>query len=199
MGEEGWGGEVSKGTPLECRIEFVNAVRAQSSRHRREREVPYPWNLLSEVEGRRIVRRVELRSGEDVRKRVSDELDEAITRESEVRGKSWSAMTRELLEEAIRMRRIPGIAFADGPAGRRAVVGGSGLDVWEVVATWKAVDKNHDRLRQSYHWLTEVQLRAALAYYEVYPEEIDARLEREAQWTPERVRREFPFSRPRNA
>ena len=115
-----------------------------------------------------------------------------------MRGKSWSAMTTELLEEAIRMRRIPGIAFADGPAGRRAVVGGSGLDVWEVVATWKAVDKNHDRLRQSYHWLTEVQLRAALAYYEVYPEEIDARLEREAQWTPERVRREFPFARPHN-
>lgn len=95
--------------------------------------------------------------------------------------------------------RGAGIAFADGPAGRRAVIGGSGLDVWEVVATWKAGDKNHDRLRQSYHWLTEAQLRAALAYYEIYPEEIDARLEREAQWTPERVRREFPFSRPRNA
>jgi uncharacterized protein (DUF433 family) len=131
--------------------------------------------------------------------RISDELDEAITRESEVRGKSWSAMTTELLEEAIRMRRIPGIAFVDGPAGRRAVVGGSGLDVWEVIATWKAGDENHDRLRQSYHWLTEAQLRAALAYYDVFPGEINARLEREAQWTPERVRREFPFSRPRNA
>ncbi len=29
--------------------------------------------------------------------RVSDDLDQAIARESEVRGKSWSAMTAELL------------------------------------------------------------------------------------------------------
>ncbi len=130
--------------------------------------------------------------------RISDDLDQAIARESEVRGKSWSAMTAELLEEAIRMRRIPGIAFVDGPAGRRAVVGGTGLDVWEVISTWKATDGGYESLRESYPWLTDVQLRAALAYYEVYPKEIDARLEREARWTPERVWQEMPFSRPRN-
>ena len=130
--------------------------------------------------------------------RISDDLDQAITRESEVRGKSWSAMTTELLEEAIRMRRIPGIAFVDGAAGRRAIVGGTGLDVWEVISTWKAVDGSYESLRGNYPWLTDAQLRAALAYYEVYPKEIDARLEREARWTPERVRQDLPFSRPRN-
>ncbi|HEV2852783.1 MAG TPA: DUF433 domain-containing protein [Thermoanaerobaculia bacterium] len=130
--------------------------------------------------------------------RISDDLDQAIARESEVRGKSWSAMTTELLEEAIRMRRIPGITFVDGPAGRRAVVGGTGLDVWEVIATWKATDGGYEFLRESYPWLTDAQLRAALAYYEVYPKEIDARLEREARWTPERVWQALPFSRPRN-
>jgi uncharacterized protein (DUF433 family) len=131
--------------------------------------------------------------------RISDELDQEITRESATRGKSWSAMTTELLEEGIRMRRIPGIAFADGPTGRRAIVAGTGLDVWEVIATWKAAAGSDTVLWQSYPWLTESQLRAALAYYELYPEEIDARLELEAQWTPERVRREFPFLRPRNS
>ena len=35
-------------------------------------------------------------------------------------------------------------------------------------------------------------------YYELYPHEIDARLEREAQWTPERVARKLPFARPGN-
>ena len=130
--------------------------------------------------------------------RIPDELDRAISRESEVRGKSWSATTTELLEEGIRMRRVPGIGFVDGPAGRRAVVAGTGLDVWEVVATWKEGGGGQEALRRSYPWLTEAQLRAALAYYETYPSEIDARLEREAQWTPERVRREFPFSRPHN-
>lgn len=130
--------------------------------------------------------------------RISDDLDQAIARESEVRGKSWSAMTAELLEEAIRMRRIPGIAFVDGPTGRRAVVGGTGLDVWEVISTWKTLDGSYESLQESYPWLTDTQLRSALAYYEAYPKEIDARLERETRWTPERVWQELPFSRPRN-
>jgi uncharacterized protein (DUF433 family) len=130
--------------------------------------------------------------------RIPDELDRAITYESEIRGKSWSATTTELLEEGVRMRRAPGIGFVDGPAGRRAVVAGTGLDVWEIIATWKDGGRSHEALRRNYSWLTEAQLRAALAYYEIYPSEIDARLEREAQWTPERVRRELPFARPRN-
>jgi uncharacterized protein (DUF433 family) len=130
--------------------------------------------------------------------RIPSKLDQEITHESEARGKSWSAMTAELLEEAIRMRKAPGIFFVDGPTGRRAVVAGTGLDVWEVIATWREVGRSFEALRRNYSWLSEAQLRAALAYYEIYPAEIDARLEREAQWTPERVHREFPFSRPRN-
>lgn len=128
--------------------------------------------------------------------RIPDELDREIAHESELRGKSWSATTAELLDEGIRMRRAPGIGFVDGPAGRRAVVAGTGLDVWEVVATWKDSGRNYEALRRNYPWLTEAQIRAALAYYEVYPAEIEARLLRESQWTPERVRRELPFSRP---
>lgn len=131
--------------------------------------------------------------------RIPDDLDQAIERESEVRGKSWSAMTTELLEEAMRMRRVPGIVFTDGPSGRRAVVAGTGLDVWEVIATWHACGGSHELLRQSYPWLNEVQFRAALAYYDVYPKEIDLRLHREAQWNAERVWRELPFARPRSS
>lgn len=128
--------------------------------------------------------------------RVSDRLDDEIRREAEVRGKSWSATMQELLDEAIRMRRAPGVVFADGPSGRRAVIAGSGLDVWEVVASWRSMDQDLGRLRAGYPWLTEPQLRAALSYYRLYPAEIDARLEREASWTPERVRRELPFAAP---
>ena len=129
--------------------------------------------------------------------RISDELDEEIARESKARGKSWSAITNELLEEAVRMRRAPGIGFVDGPTGRRAVVAGTGLDVWEIIATWLE-DPDEEVLRRNYPWLTEMQLRAALAYFQLYPDEINKRLEREVQWTPERVWRELPFSRPRN-
>lgn len=128
--------------------------------------------------------------------RVPDRLDREIRQEAEVRGKSWSATTQELLDEAIRMRRAPGVGFADGPAGRRAVIAGSGLDVWEVIAAWRAMDEDFGRLRAGYPSLTEPQLRAALSYYRLYPEEIDARLQRERSWTPERLRRELPFATP---
>ena len=97
------------------------------------------------------------------------------------------------------MRRAPGVVFTDGPAGRRAVVAGAGLDVWEIIATWERCERDYGSLKQEYAWLTEPQLRAALGYYELYPEEINARLERERSWTPERLRHELPFSAPRPA
>jgi uncharacterized protein (DUF433 family) len=128
--------------------------------------------------------------------RVPDELEREIRRQAEERGKSWSAMTNELLTEAIRMRRVPGVVFADGPSGRRAVVVGTGIDVWEVVAAWMAGDRDPEKLREDFSWLIETQLRAALAYYELYPSEIDARLERERSWTAGRVRKELPFTSP---
>jgi len=127
---------------------------------------------------------------------LDQELEREIAHEGERRGKSWAAVAVELLGEAIRMRSTPGIVFVDGPAGRRAAVAGTGLDVWEIIATWEAAGRDDDELHHHYPWLTGTQLRAALAYYELHREEIEERLERERQWTPERVARELPFSRP---
>jgi uncharacterized protein (DUF433 family) len=100
-------------------------------------------------------------------------------------------MAGELLDEAIRVRRAPGVVFVDGATGRRAVIAGTALDIWELVATWRDVECDMDRLAQSYPWLSEMQLRAALGYYRLYPDEIDARIEREDVWTPERVRQDL--------
>jgi uncharacterized protein (DUF433 family) len=126
--------------------------------------------------------------------RVSEPLAADIEREARRRDRSWSATAAELLDEAIRMRRAPGIVFADGPAGRRAVVAGTGLDVWEIVATWHGTGEDFDALKASYAWLDETTLHAALGYYQLYPADIDARLAREAEWTADRVRRELPFT-----
>jgi uncharacterized protein (DUF433 family) len=126
---------------------------------------------------------------------VSDQLDQEISRESADRATTWSALATELLEEALRMRHAPGVVFVDGPTGRRAALGGTGLDVWEIIATWRACGHDFGQLRDGYGWLTEPQLRSALAYYKMYPHEIDARLEREAQWTLERVAHDLPFTR----
>ncbi|HUG41747.1 MAG TPA: DUF433 domain-containing protein [Longimicrobiales bacterium] len=130
--------------------------------------------------------------------RVPAELQEQIEREMEGRGvKEWSAMVVELLEEAVRTRRAPGIVFADGATGRRPVVAGSGLEVWEVISVWKEMGRNYERLRTAYEWLTEPQVRSALTYYELYEGEVEEHLAREARLTQERVQRELPFTRAR--
>ena len=130
--------------------------------------------------------------------RVPESLQGEIEREMERRQVSeWSTMVVELLREAIRSRRAPGIVFVDGATGRRPVVAGSGLEVWEVVATWKEVGRSYDRLRAAYDWLSEPQLRAALSYYELYTDEVDAWLERESRLTAERVQQEMPFTKVR--
>ena len=129
--------------------------------------------------------------------RVPEGLVREIGQEAERRGQEWAETATEILEEAIRIRRVPGIIFTDGAAGRRATIAGSGLDVWEVIRTWKEdVDRDYDELRKVYNWLLEPQLKAALKYYELYPEEIDERHRVEESWTPERLYAEHPFARP---
>lgn len=129
--------------------------------------------------------------------RVPESLEQQIERELSRRGqREWSAGVLELLDEAIRMTRAPGVVFVDGRGGRRAAVAHSGLEVWEIVATWREGGESWETLREAYAELSESQLRSALTYYRLFPEEIDERLVREAEWTPERVAAEMPFTRP---
>lgn len=124
-------------------------------------------------------------------KALEDDLESEFAR----RGvKEWSAGVVGLLEEAIRMRRVPGIIFTDSISGRRPVLAGTGLDIWEVIATWKQLGRDESQLGRAYHWLSPALLRVALAYYLLYPQEIDDRIALEESWTPERIRRELPFA-----
>ena len=129
--------------------------------------------------------------------RVPESLERELNREIARRGaREWSAGVLSLREEAVRMSRAPGSVFVEGRGGRRAAVAFSGLEVWEIVATWREAGEAWEGLREAYPDLSELQLRSALNYYALYPAEIDARLALEAAWTPERVAAELPFSRP---
>ena len=108
-------------------------------------------------------------------------------------GKDFSALARDLLLEAIKMRKCPGIAFADGPIGRRARVAGSGIDVWEVIATFKGLKEDYEKLKKAYHWLNEQQIRSALSYYALYPEEIDKIITQNEKITQDEIVKRFPF------
>jgi len=47
-------------------------------------------------------------------------------------------------------------------------------------------------------WLSEQQLRTALAYASAYPEEIERKLDDDDRWTPEAVWSRYPFTKPRD-
>ena len=108
-------------------------------------------------------------------------------------GKDFSGIARDLLIEAVKMRRCPGITFSDGPSGRRAKIAGTGIDVWEFISTFKGLDENYKKLKKSYHWLNDQQIRAALSYYAIYPDEIDEKIARNEEITETQVINRFPF------
>ena len=124
--------------------------------------------------------------------RIPGETQRAIEELAAELGLDFSAAANQLLEEAVRTRRCPGIVFTSGPSGRRATVAGTGVDVWEIIATYRGLGEDQGRLRKAYHWLTEPQLRAALAYVELYPGEIEARIKRNESWSQTSLRARHP-------
>lgn len=108
-----------------------------------------------------------------LRQALRSEIDR-IARRSR---RSFSEVAQDLIDEALRMRKCPGIYFSDEPAGREAKIAGTGLGVWEIAGVYKAVSKDERALRARFSWLTEAQIKAALLYYRNYSAEIDALLD----------------------
>lgn len=105
--------------------------------------------------------------------RLRHGLRDEIERIAKRTRRSFSEVTQDLIEEALRMRKCPGIYFANEPAGREAKIAGTGLAVWEIIAVYKAVSKDERALRARFSWLTDAQIKAALLYYRHYPDEIN--------------------------
>ena len=108
-------------------------------------------------------------------------------------GREFSSIAKDLLAEAIKMRRCPGIVFVNGVRGRKAKIAGTGLDVWEIIATYISVNNNFPRLRKAYHWLSDQQLQAAIGYYTAYRDEIDRLIEQNESWNRKAVVDHYPF------
>lgn len=125
--------------------------------------------------------------------RVPEELVKELQSIIQESGKDFSTVTKELLQEAIKMRRCPGIIFTEGVSGRRARIAGTGIEVWEIIASYKSIDEDFERLRNIYHWLTEQQLRVAIGYWKIYPEEIDRLITQNESWTEEHIHERYPF------
>jgi uncharacterized protein (DUF433 family) len=105
--------------------------------------------------------------------RLRPQLRAEIERIAKRSRRSFSEVAQDLLDEALRMRQCPGIHLADEPGGRVAKVTGTGLGVWEVVDIYKGLKADDKKLRRLHPQLSPAQVKAALLYYERYPDEID--------------------------
>src|ERR1700748_243856 len=73
-------------------------------------------------------------------------------------------LAQRYVEEGLRMDEHPLIRFADGPAGRRARLLGTGKDVWEVIAVVR--DNGGDPAESAGYLEIPLGLvQAAIAYY----------------------------------
>jgi uncharacterized protein (DUF433 family) len=104
--------------------------------------------------------------------RLPDTALDRLRRSARRAGLPPRTLAQRYVEEGLRMDEHPLVRFADGPAGRRATLLGTGLDVWEVVA---AVRDNGGDLPETAAYL-ELPLgliQAAVAYYGGNRSEID--------------------------
>jgi uncharacterized protein (DUF433 family) len=89
-------------------------------------------------------------------------------------------LAQRYVEEGLRMDEHPLIRFAEGPAGRRARLMGTGKDVWEVIATVR--DNGGDIAEAARYLEIPVGLvQAAVTYYGAYTDEIDQWIKVNAQ------------------
>ena len=104
--------------------------------------------------------------------RLNDETIERLGNRARRAHLPPRTLAQRYVEEGLRMDEHPLVRFAEGPAGRRARLVGTGKDVWEVIA---AVRDNDGDVAETARYL-EMPLglvQAAVAYYGAYPVEID--------------------------
>jgi uncharacterized protein (DUF433 family) len=104
--------------------------------------------------------------------RLSEHTDRLVTAEAKRTKRSKGSVVEGLAEEALKARLVPGIAFRGDDYNRRAWLIGTSLDVWQVVEAYKDFDEDLERTVAQTD-LTARELRAAISYYERFPQEID--------------------------
>jgi len=101
-----------------------------------------------------------------------------LERRAHERGEPRNALTERYIAEGARMDEHPEVVFRDGALGRRAMLAGTRLDVWQVVETVRN-SGNSIADAAEYLALPPQRVEAAVNYYAMYREEVDALAERE--------------------
>ncbi len=97
-------------------------------------------------------------------------------------GRPPRSLAQRYVEEGLRHDDHPLIHFVDGPSGRRASLLGTGLDVWEIIATVRE-NGNDPETTAEYLAVPQGLVEAAIAYYGEFREEIDEEIAlNHAEW-----------------
>lgn len=110
--------------------------------------------------------------------RVAAETFEDLERRAHERGVPRNALTERYIAEGVKMDEHPEIAFREGALGRRAILNGTRLDVWQVIETVRNSDSSIEEAAE-YLGLAPWRVQAAVNYYAVYRDEVDEIAERE--------------------
>ena len=122
--------------------------------------------------------------------RLSKRVEVLVDQEARRTGRSRGAIVEALAEEALRMRLFPGVAFRGTDWERRAWVIGTALDVWQIVDAHRDIGSVESMAAGGS--ANARQIRLALGYYKLFPEEVDAAIA-ENRRPIEQLEEEFPF------
>ncbi len=110
--------------------------------------------------------------------RIATPTFEELDRRARERGVTRNALTERYIAEGVKMDEHPEIGFREGALGRRAILAGSRLDVWQVIETVRN-SGNSVQETADYLGLPPSRVQAAVNYYAVYRDEVEEIAERE--------------------
>jgi hypothetical protein len=115
--------------------------------------------------------------------RISADAKDALSKRAETEGVSATALLERLIVEGVRALDHPGIIFRGPDRDRRAALA-AGPDVWEVVSRLRELDGSDEHRIQELSdeaGLHPRLIRVALDFAAAHPDEIHARIERNAE------------------
>lgn len=99
-------------------------------------------------------------------------------------------MLETLVDEALKARNFPGIAFRGDDWDRRPWVIGTAFDVWQIVDAYRDFGSLEEMTAEGN--LSERHVKVALAYAEHFPEEIEEAIAHNRK-SAEQLSHDFPF------